>query len=146
MHQEKSHQQEISTENFFSLHEKSNMCFTSLCPEVWFTKLVAFRTKKKGLSDGGWWPARVANGLHNYQNSPAFCSWLLLIFHFYYTSQKRLFCSRIILTSYYLFKLLKHALFSLTAPAMLIDPYINIIPIVEFKVKASHFSTEMLVK
>lgn len=29
---------------------------------------------------------------------------------------------------------------------MLIDPYINIIPIVEFKVKASHFSTEMLVK
>lgn len=55
-----------------------------------FTKPVAFRTKKNGLTDGGWWPARVANGLHNYQNSPAFCSWLLLIFHFYYTSQKRL--------------------------------------------------------
>lgn len=43
----------------------------------------------KGPSNGGWWPARVADGGGNYQNLPAFGSWLLLIFHSCYTSRSQ---------------------------------------------------------
>lgn len=68
----------------------------------------------KRPSHGGWWPARVADEGGNYQNLPAFGSWLLLIFHSRsYTSQPKGFSSwlsaaGLILTSYYLFKWLKH--------------------------------------
>lgn len=95
-------------ENIFSLQETSNI-FKNL-PIVLIILPSSLVLKH---SNGGWWPARVADGVGNYQKFTSI--WLLTAVNFslllYFTANRlpSILCAvGVILTSYHLFKWLSH--------------------------------------